>query len=84
MHHMFELDEILRLIASELVNTDCSGTALALACTRSSFSAPVLDTMWEEGQNDLTTLLKTFPPPVWAIADNKFVSPLINPLSNVS
>lgn len=83
-HKIFELDEILRLIAGELVNADNNGTALAFACSRRLSSDPVLDTMWEEGQGDFTTLLKTFPAPAWAINDGKFVSPSNNSLSNVS
>ncbi|KAF9647206.1 hypothetical protein BDM02DRAFT_2746303 [Thelephora ganbajun] len=71
MHHVFELDEILRLIASDLIDTG-DGGALSLACCCRSFSTPVLDTMWEEGQSDFTTLLKTFPCSVWRVVNMTF------------
>lgn len=74
MHHMFELDEILRLITVHLAEISPKG-ALSLACCCKSFSTPVLDTMWGEEQKDLTTLLKTFPRSVWEVKAKIFVSP---------
>jgi hypothetical protein len=76
MHHVFELDEILRIIAKNLTDTGRSGLqgALSLACCCKPFSAPVLDTMWEEEQTDFVVLLKTFPQSVWEITDHTFVS----------
>lgn len=74
MHHIFELDEILRLITGHLIESGGEG-ALSLACCCKHFSIPVLDTMWEEGQTDLVTLLQTFPPSVWEVDRRTFVSP---------
>ena len=74
MHHIFELDEILRLIAVHLTSISLKG-ALSLACCCKTLSAPVLDTMWGEEQEDLVTLLKTFPCSVWKADYKAFVSP---------
>lgn len=75
MHHIFEVDEIIRLIASHLVDTGSEGTALALACSHRSLSTPVLDTLWEQGQTNFVELLKTFPSTAWVVASQTFVSP---------
>ncbi|KAF9641953.1 hypothetical protein BDM02DRAFT_3264624 [Thelephora ganbajun] len=70
MHNCLKVDEILRLIACELVPPDIIGeakgraTAVALACCRRSFEDPVLDALWES-QYRLVPLLKTLPEDVW-------------------
>ena len=76
MHHVFELDEILRTVANELIASYRTDAALSFACSCKSFSIPVLDTMWEEEQRDFMTLLKTLPPSVWVVASQTFVSPI--------
>ena len=75
MHHVFEVDEILRFIASNIVYGDCED-AISFACCRKSFSesAPTLDTIWGIYQWDFTRLLQTLPPSVWTIVDGTFVS----------
>jgi len=64
MHPCLNVDEIVRLIARELVASGGGGTAVGLACCRKSFEDPVLDTLWET-QQELLPLLKSFPGGVW-------------------
>jgi len=64
MHACLNVDEILRLIAYELVASGRWVTAVALACCCKSFEDPVLDTLWET-QYRLTPLLKSLPGDVW-------------------
>ena len=66
MHACLNVDEILRLIAYELVRSggNATATAVALACCRKSFEDPVLDALWET-QNRLLPLLNSFPEDVW-------------------
>ena len=54
------MDEIVRLIACQLVESQGQATAVALACCRRGFEDPVLDTLWET-QYSMNPLLKTFP-----------------------
>jgi len=64
MHPCLNVDEIVRLIAWELVASRGKGTAVSLACCRKSFEDPVLDTLWAT-QSQLLPLLKSFPGDVW-------------------
>ena len=64
MHACLNVDEILRLIAHELVTPGGEEGAVALACCRKSFEDPVLDVLWET-QDRLLPLLKSFPEDVW-------------------
>ena len=64
MHACLNVDEIVRLIASELVGSRGKRAAVALACCRKSFEDPVLDALWAE-QDELLPLLKSFPGDVW-------------------
>ena len=73
MHHVFEVDEILRFIASGFKYEDRED-AVSLACCRKSFSAPALDVIWGRCQPHFTALLKTLPPSIWTIVDGAFVS----------
>jgi len=73
MHHVFEVDEIVRLIAFSIEYED-RWDAVCFACCCKSFSSPVLDTIWGEWQRDLTRLLRTLPPSVWVFVDETFVS----------
>ncbi|KAF9643055.1 hypothetical protein BDM02DRAFT_3264243, partial [Thelephora ganbajun] len=59
------VDEILRLIACELVASRGRKTAVALACCCKSFEDPALDALWGEWQMRLLPLLKTLPGDVW-------------------
>jgi len=73
MHHAFEVDEILRIIASSIEYKNRKD-AVAFACCRKSFSAPALDTIWGSWQGSFTTLLRTLPSSAWTIVDETFVS----------
>ena len=75
MHRCLSVDEILRLLACELVASEAKATATALACCCKTFEDPVLDVLWE-AQDQLTTLLKCLPQGVWEEEDESFVSPL--------
>ena len=64
MHPCLCIDEILRLIARELVTSEWGATAVALACCCKSFEDPALDALWET-QREMTQLLKTLPGKLW-------------------
>jgi len=64
MHPCLNVDEIVRLIACELVASEAKATAVALACCCKSFEDPVLDTLWKT-QEFLTLLLGSLPGDVW-------------------
>ena len=68
MHACLNVDEIVRLIAGELVAGEAYATAVALGCCCKSFEGPVLDTLWEV-QTRLLLLLKTLPADVWNDGD---------------
>ena len=56
MHACLNVDEIVRLIIYELVESRARGSAVALACCRKSFEDPVLDAL-RETRNGLLPLL---------------------------
>jgi len=64
MHACLNVDEIVRLIAWELVASKARAAAVALACCSKSFEDPVLDTLWEV-QDRLRPLLRSLPGDVW-------------------
>ena len=64
MHPCLNVDEILRLVACELVGSGGEGTAVGLACSCKGFEDPVLDVLWAT-QDRLFPLIKTFPGDVW-------------------
>ena len=64
MHACLNVDEIVRLIADELVASPLDATAVALACCCKNFEDPVLDALWTK-QSQLLPLLKSFPGDVW-------------------
>ena len=64
MHACLNVDEILRLIAYELVASEGKRTAVALACCCKSLEDPVLDVLWV-AQHRLLRLLRSFPGDVW-------------------
>ena len=73
MHPCLNVDEILRLLACELVASKARATAVALASCCRSFEDPVLDALWET-QDQLIPLLKCFPQDAWREEDGNFVS----------
>jgi len=64
MHACLNVDEIVRVIAYELVTSKGGGTAVSLACCCKSFEDPVLDALWET-QEQLLPLLKSLPGDIW-------------------
>ena len=64
MHRCLNVDEIVRLIACELVASGRKATAVRLACCCKNLEDPVLDTLWAT-QFDLSNLLECFPGGVW-------------------
>ena len=64
MHACLNVDEIVRLIACELVASGAEATAVALARCHKGFEDPVLDTLWET-QDQLLPLLRSLPRDVW-------------------
>jgi len=64
MHTCLNVDEIIRLVASELVASKAKATAVALACCHKNFEEPVLDTLWET-QERILPLLRSLPRDVW-------------------
>jgi len=64
MHPCLNVDEIVRLIAHELVASEAKDSAAALARCRKAFEDPVLDTLWET-QSQLSPLLTSLPGDVW-------------------
>ena len=73
MHPCLSVDEILRLIACELVASRAKRTAVALACCCKSSEDPTLDALWET-QDGLLPLLKSLPGDVWRAEAGQFVS----------
>lgn len=69
MHPCLRVDEIVRLIASELVASECKATAAALARCCKSFEDPVLDSLWEN-QESLIQVLKIFPKDAWTYRES--------------
>ena len=77
MHPCLRVDEIIRLVAYELVGSEAEGTAAAFALCCKSFEEPVLDVLWEV-QDRLTPLLKCLPEDTWEVCGGfKFVSHLV-------
>ena len=64
MHPCLYVDEIVRLIAHELVAFNARATSVALACCCKTFEDPVLDILWET-QSRVLPLLKSLPGDVW-------------------
>ena len=64
MHPCLRVDEIVRLVAHELVTSDEEVTTLALARCCKTLEELVLDVLWET-QEKLLPLLKTLPGDIW-------------------
>ena len=70
MHPCLHVDEIVTLVASELVASDSKASAAALARCCRGFEDPVLDPIWED-PGWLTNLLSVFPKDVWNYREDK-------------
>ena len=75
MHDYLGEDDILRLLARELVASGAKATAVSLACCCKIFEDPALDELWET-QYQLFPLLKSLPGDIWEEKDGCLVSPL--------
>lgn len=73
MHACLHVDEIVRLIANELVASQDRTTAVALARSCRGFEDPVLDALWGT-YHQLAPLLKTFPEDIWNDKSERTVS----------
>jgi len=62
-HRVFKVDELIRLIARQLVPSKRS--AVNLACASRWLEEPVLSTLWEK-QQYLEILLETLPKGTWS------------------
>ena len=65
MHHCLNVDEIVRFIALELVESEGNATAVSLACCCKGFEDPALDVLWAR-PDGLDLLFKLFPGDVWS------------------
>ena len=74
MHPCLNIDEILRLLTRELVESEAKATTVSLACCCKSFEDPVLGALWET-QDGLLPLLKSLPGDIWKVDEGRFVSP---------
>ena len=77
MHACLNTDEIVRLIACELVASTSKATAVALACSHKAFQDPVLDALWEI-QEKLLPLFETLPGDVWNNGECTVSAPVIH------
>jgi len=64
-HHIFRIDELTRLIASQLVLISRQST-VNLACACRSLEEPNLSTLWET-QSSMSTLLGVLPKETWKV-----------------
>jgi len=63
LHPVFGIDELVRLVVGELVQTS-PRTAVSFALTCRSLEEPTLSSLWNE-QFSLTDLLKVLPNHTW-------------------
>ena len=74
MHRFWEIDEMVRLLATILKNQyTASASAVALACCSKRLEVIVLDPVWEELRG-LDFLMRCLPPDTWKMQDREFVS----------
>ena len=67
---IFKIDELTRLIASQLILIDGNAVNLARVCR--SLEEPVLSTLWEIKPRSLHTLLKVLPKETWKLQCPRF------------
>ena len=70
------MEDILNLLARELIDSGLKATAVLLACCCKTLEEQVLHVLWET-QDRLIPLLKCFPQDVWEGADGSFVSQVL-------
>ncbi|KAF9792958.1 hypothetical protein BJ322DRAFT_90657 [Thelephora terrestris] len=69
MHPCLLLDDILRLVAVEIINLE-RPSAVSFACTCRAIEASVMGVLWGSYQNDLINLFRCFPSEVWEIRES--------------
>ena len=74
MHRFWEIDEMVRLLATILEQQyEAFASAVALACCSRGLEDIVLDTLWEK-LIGLNWLMQCLPADTWEIHDHEFVS----------
>ena len=74
MHQFWEIDELVRLVATALEkHYTASASAVALARCSKRLGDIVLDSLWEQ-LTGLGLLLKCLPSDTWEVRDDEFVS----------
>jgi hypothetical protein len=66
MHPFLSVDELIRHLARELVESEVNATAVLKVCSRNTPEDPVLDVLW--------ALLRCLPQDVWEVVDGSFTS----------
>ena len=69
MHQCLQLDDIVRLVAAEIINLE-RPSAVSFACTCSLIEATVMGVLWGSHQHDLINLFRCFPSDVWEIRES--------------
>lgn len=83
MHACLNVDEIIRLIACELVASEAKATAVSLASCCRSFEGPILDALWGT-QDQLRPLLKCLPGDIWKRSEPLVSAPMTRVFSSVN
>ena len=74
MHRFWEIDEMVRLLATILEKQyAASASAVALACCSKRLEGIVLDSVWEELRG-LGWLMRCLPQDTWKMHNGEFVS----------
>jgi len=73
MHRFWEVDEMIRLLATHLVALDKPSVA-ALACSSKLLEEAALDPLWERLDKGPRPLMRCLPQDTWEIRDSEFVS----------
>ena len=74
MHPCLNVDEVVRLIAHELVASSGKGPAISLACRSKSLEDPALGALWAE-QWSLYPLLESLPSDLWKEDEHSVSAP---------
>ena len=77
-YRVLKINELTRLIASQLVLVGAENSAVNLACACRSFEEPILSTLWET-QWSLGALLKVLPEENWGLQSNRHSVCDLNP-----
>lgn len=73
MHRFWEIDELVRTLATELKWRATFPSAIALACCSKRLGDIVLDPLWEK-LDGLCRLMRCLPPDTWELRDRTLVS----------